>query len=143
MIPSKKLYLDSNIFMYALEGHELYWTVLQRLFQHIASQQILVCTSELALAECLVMPLKLNNQPLAELYKTHLTSHAGLECVLLSREILIQAAQLRADLNIKLPDAIHVATALAVECDSLLTNDQGMRAPAALTIFQLKDFLSG
>ena len=142
MINSRRLYLDSNIFMYAIEGHEVYAGVLQKLFHHIASEQIAVCTSELALAECLVMPLKLGNLQLAQLYETHLTSHAGLKCLALSREVLIQAAHLRADLNIKLPDAIHVASALLSECDSLLTNDQGMRAPASLTIFQLKEWLS-
>ncbi|WP_298609926.1 PIN domain-containing protein [uncultured Thiothrix sp.] len=143
MIASRKIYLDSNIFMYALEGHELYAGVLQQLFHYIASEQIAVYTSDLTLAECLVMPLKLANQPLADLYKMHLTSHAGLECLALSREVLMQAAQLRADLNIKLPDAIHVASALLSECDSLLTNDRGLRAPAHLKTLQLNDFLSG
>ncbi|TXH68977.1 MAG: hypothetical protein E6Q83_11710 [Thiothrix sp.] len=53
MMDSRKLYLDSNIFIYAIEGHELYAGVLQKLFQYIASQHIQVCTSELTLAECL------------------------------------------------------------------------------------------
>lgn len=39
-IYSRKLYLDSNIFMYAIEGHELDAGVLQELFQYIVSQHI-------------------------------------------------------------------------------------------------------
>lgn len=89
------------------------------------------------------MPLKLGNLLLAKLYETHLTSHAGLVCVPLSRQLLIQAAHLRAELNMKLPNAIHVASALLLDCDSLLTNDQGMRTPENLRVFQLNEFLLG
>lgn len=140
MISSQRLYLDSNIFMYAIEGHELYVATIQQIFSCIANKSIPVYTSELTLAECLVMPLKLGNKRLAQLYEAHLSTHAGLECLPISREILVQAAQLRADLNIKLPDAIHVASALHANCDSLLTNDQGIRAPSSLSVLVLSDF---
>jgi predicted nucleic acid-binding protein len=35
----------------------------------------------------------------------------------------VRAAQLRADLNLKTPDALHLAAAIEAGCDRVLTND--------------------
>jgi predicted nucleic acid-binding protein len=40
------------------------------------------------------------------------------------RDVLIEAARLRANVNIKLPDAIHAATALLTQCSTFVTNDR-------------------
>ncbi|MBD0385183.1 MAG: PIN domain-containing protein [Nostoc sp. C3-bin3] len=45
-----------------------------------------------------------------------------------NRQVLIEAAQLRASINIKLPDAIHAATALLAQCSTFLTNNQRFRS---------------
>lgn len=140
MILGSRLYLDTNVFMYAIEGHESYADVLEHLFGVIATQKIPVLTSELTLAECLVMPLKTGNTALAALYQQHLRTHAGLECVAVARDILLEAAHLRAISNMKLPDAIHVATALATQCDMFISNDKGIRTPATLTLGLLTDW---
>ena len=133
-----RLYLDSNIFMYAIEGHEHYAARLAVLFGQIAAQRIPVTTSELTLAECLVMPYKTGNTALAAIYQQHLSTHAGLECVAVSRDILQEAAQLRAISNMKLPDAIHVATAVRLQCDTFVSNDNGIRLPDSMTLLTLQ-----
>lgn len=43
--------------------------------------------------------------------------------------LLAEAARLRAISRIKLPDAIHAATALQRECTSFLTNDDRLTIP--------------
>lgn len=140
MILGSRLYLDTNLFMYAVEGHEQYAEVLGRLFGIIATQKIPVLTSELTLAECLVMPLKTGNTVLAARYQQHLRTHAGLECIAVSREILLEAARLRAMTNMKLPDAIHVATAVVMQCDMFISNDKGIRTPEPLRLGVLADW---
>jgi predicted nucleic acid-binding protein len=37
------------------------------------------------------------------------------------------AARLRANYNLRTPDALHVATALESSCDAFLTNDLGLK----------------
>lgn len=137
----KRLYLDANVFMYAIEGHEQYAALLGRMFEEIAAHNIPVLTSDLTLAECLVMPVKTGNTALANLYQQHLRTHAGLECVAVSRDILLEAARLRAISNMKLPDAIHVATAATMQCDMLVSNDKGIRTPDNMQLLLLSDGL--
>ena len=50
------------------------------------------------------------------------------------RAILIEAARQRATLGILMPDAIHVATAMASACDVFLTNDRKLKLPPELAL---------
>ncbi|MBW4454117.1 MAG: PIN domain-containing protein [Nostoc indistinguendum CM1-VF10] len=59
-----------------------------------------------------------------------------------SRQVLIEAAQLRASINIKLPDAIHAATALLTQYSTFLTNDQHFRSVSELSVILLSDINS-
>jgi predicted nucleic acid-binding protein len=54
---------------------------------------------------------------------------------------LRQAAQLRAQYNLKTPDAIHAATAMEVGCAQFITNDDGFRRVLSLPVVVLKDLL--
>jgi predicted nucleic acid-binding protein len=54
-------------------------------------------------------------------------------------DILKQAAQLRAITNLKTPDAIHAATALASGCVQLITNDDDLRRVHGLSIVVLRE----
>lgn len=56
-----------------------------------------------------------------------------------SRQILIEAAKLRASINIKLPDAIHAATALLTQSSTFLTNDQRFRNVPDLLVILLSE----
>jgi len=85
--------------------------------------EVSVVTSELTLAEVLVGPLKTQNIAIQQTYCSFLTSTATFVVPPVNREILEESAQLRANTKLKLPDAIHMATALRHQCDSFLTND--------------------
>jgi predicted nucleic acid-binding protein len=56
--------------------------------------------------------------------------------------ILRLAAQLRTTSNLKIPDAIHAATALNIGCTLFLTNDAGLRTVPGLSVVVLKDVLN-
>ncbi|MGH9753098.1 MAG: type II toxin-antitoxin system VapC family toxin [Blastocatellia bacterium] len=57
----------------------------------------------------------------------------------MSRAILEEAAQWRATTKLKLPDAIHLATAFRSRCDSFLTNDDVFRSLGLPQIKMLSD----
>ena len=64
-----------------------------------------------------------------------LQSGDALRLVPVSRPILIDAAALRAKHSaLKLPDAIHVATARASGCEVLLTNDRALTGSPGLQV---------
>lgn len=56
-----------------------------------------------------------------------------------SREILVEAARIRAGTALKLPDAIHVATARMCGCEVFLTNDTRIKDTWGLEVIQLAD----
>lgn len=130
----KKLYLDTNVFIYALEGVEPWATPLRELFASIDSGLCTAVTSELTLAECLVRPFALGREDVVQVYRAALQLRPTLHITPVHSEILIAAARLRATTGLKLPDAIHAATALAQGCTVLLSNDTDLRRVAGIEL---------
>lgn len=128
------VYLDTNVFVYAVEGFPEYQEFLKELFDRIERSEITAVTSELTLAEVLVKPLELGRHDIVAFYDEMLQTSDRLVVAPIEREILVNAAEYRATLNISLPDAIHVATAVNSGCSILLSNDRKLRAPESITI---------
>ncbi|MGH9899333.1 MAG: type II toxin-antitoxin system VapC family toxin [Pyrinomonadaceae bacterium] len=119
----EKVYLDTNIIIYAVEGFVELEDQIHALLQAIDDAEIIAVTSELAVAEVLVKPLKDQNRKVQQAYKTFLTPTFALQIVPITLAVLEDAAYLCAMTKLKLPDAIHLATAKISGCDCLLTND--------------------
>jgi len=135
----QKIYLDTNIFIYALEQHPEYAVVVDRLFALFDVAKAEAFTSEIALAECLVKPYADGNSDFQIRYQAAITTRSGLTVYPVSRSIVIRAARIRAAYKIRLPDAIHLSTALEASCDVFLTNDQLVKPIPGVTLIQLSD----
>lgn len=133
--------LDTSIFVYFIEEHPTYLSLLDPLFEAIAAGEIQAVTSTLTLLEVLVVPFRFANAPLIEHYENVLTRSRGLRLVDLDRNVLRSAALLRAATRAKTPDAIQLACALAAGCPAFLTNDNRMPRISGLQILQLDHFL--
>jgi predicted nucleic acid-binding protein len=123
-----RLYLDSNIFIYSAEKHTEFDKALRQLNHDIATGVIEAITSELTLSEVLVKPFADNDVAKIEMYKRSLRNGKTLTVVPVDRNVLIEAASVRAFGSLKLPDAIHFATALLSNCTHLLTNDDRFKS---------------
>lgn len=137
---SAKVYLDTSPIIYSVEKHADYWQILVSLWQSLKNSEIEVFTSELTLLETLVQPLKQNNQILVAAYETLLTQ-TEIKLLPISREVLREAANLRAVQNLKTPDAIHAATAFSANCEYLITNDNGFKRLSNINIITLSDLI--
>lgn len=122
-----RLYLDTNIWIYAVEGIEPHAPRLAALFSRVDSGAMAVLTSELSLLEALVKPIQDGKPDLALAYETALSPSPGVGIVPVSRAILVEAAKLRATRALRTPDAVHLATASVQEADAILTNDARWR----------------
>lgn len=122
-----RVYLDTNFFIYALEEVEPWARIARKILIALDAGELGAVTSELSLAECLVKPLELGRDEIAEAYLGLLTDRRSLSVVPVTREILVEAARLRATSRIKLPDAIHASTALQGKCSSFVTNDDRLK----------------
>ncbi len=132
-----RVYLDANIFIYALEDFSPVGAKLRSLFARFDRGELQAVTSELTLAEVLVKPLRDGNTTASESYRRILQTSAALEVVPVGRDILLAAAALRAASTMKLPDAIHAATATSARCTTLLTNDRGFAGLPGIAILSL------
>ena len=135
------VYLDTNIFIYSMEGYDEYYDLLIDLFNHIETHDLDVITSQLTLAECLVKPEKDKNKAVIEQYKAHINTSHRLTVKAVSRKILIDSARERSELGLKLPDAIHMATALDQGCKTFITNDKKLKSPESIKRMTLEDLV--
>lgn len=127
------VYIDTAPLIYSVEKHSEYESSLRPLWVASKSGAIQVITSELALLETLVGPLKQGDSVLVDVY-TELLTGTEMRLLPITLDVLKDAARLRADTNMKTPDAIHAATALAAGCDLFVTNDGGFRRVASLPV---------
>ena len=138
---SGDVYVDTQILIYTVERHPTYGPLLQSLWQTARSGAISIVSSELALMETLVRPIKVNDITLQTAYESALL---GTEVRLLpiTQSVLREAARLRAIIpSLRTPDALHAATALVFGSSLVITNDQGFRRIPGLPLAVLDDHL--
>ena len=116
-----RLYLDSNIFIYAFEGRR---TDVMKLFVDTDPSRGRLFTSVLTKSELLVKPLRERDDRLAETYESWLVTNDILEVGEIDGAVARYAAVLRAQYRfLKLPDAIHLSTAAGFGCTHFVSFD--------------------
>jgi predicted nucleic acid-binding protein len=140
--PGERIYLDTNLFIYAVEAISPYAHAIWPLLRAADLGEIQLVTSLLALAETLVLPSRNEDDQLISTYRELFTQPpAGLFVSPLGADVLERAAMLRAaSSSLRLPDAIHLATAESERCDRFLTNDKrlgGLVSPPVVVLAEL------
>ena len=138
-IGSRTVYLDANLFIYAVENVDPYARSLVPLFDALRAETVQAVTSEITLAEVLVHPLRAGDAEREAAFSRSVRTRDGLVVAPVSRAVLVEAARLRATTRMKLPDAIHAATARLSGCTVLLTNDAGIAAVAGAEVVRLSE----
>jgi predicted nucleic acid-binding protein len=139
---SGAVYLDANGFIYSIERIDPYRAMLDTLWLTVSAGQVTVVTSELTLLEVLVRPLKVGDATTATLFRTVLKHTPDVQMLPITQSVLEEAAQLRATLGLKTPDAIHVATALLNGSMLFVTNDSAFRRVTDLTVTVLSELVT-
>lgn len=136
-----RVYLDANIFILFAEGAEVSGAALRALFGSLDRRVTSFVTSELTLAEVLVRPFELRNEEMAAAYEAILQVRPGFELRPVDAATLRLSASLRAERGHKLPDAIHVASALSAKCSYLISEDRRLRSTDDLQVLRLDDLV--
>lgn len=127
-----RVYLDTNAIIGAIEGDDSLRASIWALFAVDRGNVDSLVTSELTIAEVLVKPLQLGQDTIVTTYLELLRSGDRMSVVPVDRDVLILAARWRKDRSVKLPDAIHLATAERANCQVVLTSDDRLARASGL-----------
>lgn len=96
-------------------------------------------TSVITLVEVLVQPLRHHAVDLQRQYRDLLRHSRNMQVVPIDPAVAEQAADLRSRHNLRTPDALQVAAALAAGCDAFLTNDLTLKRIVELPVLVLDE----
>ena len=125
----RSIYLDSNVFIYFVEGEDALFHRSQALFRAFQSGPEIFVTSELTLAE--ILAPSSGRTPVTERKKSDylslLNDASMINLIPVTRQILLDTVELRKQVRLKLPDAIHASTAFSAGCRFFVSHDRAMR----------------
>lgn len=122
---NRKIYLDSCCVIYLLENVPVLGTDLRMRLQSVPNA--VLCVSPLVRLEVLVKPINDGDTALINDYEDFLRQQQWLS---INDQIVAAALQLRTRHQIKIPDAIHLATAIHYDCQDFWTHDDHLNHAA-------------
>lgn len=128
-----RVYVDSNVLIYYVDGLPETKSLAESALAALIRGGSTLFSSEITLGECLRGAPR-DAPDVSAIFLALLSNGSFISLEPVSLTLIKRAAELGAELNMKLIDAIHVATAEALSCDVFLTNDRGIRAPAAVAL---------
>lgn len=99
-------------------------------------------TSTITMAELLVQPYRVADQDRVNQFYALLTSYPHLEWIAPDLEIADLAARFRAQYRLRIPDAVHAATAAGRQATGFITNDSIFKRVDAFETLVLEELLS-
>lgn len=126
-----RVLVDSAPIIYVLEGHAKLALRFAPLFERQARGEVALAITTITLAEVLAGPLAAGKEALAKRYRATLETW---QVVALDGDIAESAARMRAAYRLKLPDAIQLASALAINAYALVTHDRDFSRVSELPI---------
>ena len=135
--------VDANCLIYVVEGSNparQEWLV-REVFLNPGCATVI---DSLTIAELLVKPLRELRS--AEVMETRhaIEQMPRLSVLPIDTALAVEAARIRATTGLKLPDAVHLAAAVAGGAQAFLTNDAGFkRASAFLPVLILDELIAG
>lgn len=134
--------IDTSVVIYAVEAHPKYLSLVQQILRWTRGVRGGLVTSTITMTEALVKPYRHGDVALVQEFHALLVTYPHLNWVAPNLQIADRAAQIRADHNLRTPDAIHAATALTSGVTGFITNDPVFRRIKPLEVLVLDDLLS-
>lgn len=135
----RRIALDSNVLVYLLEAVEPWAGVARRLLDAIEEGRGAGFMSAVGLAEVLAGPARHGDLALVERYAHEIRGMTGLKILPFAPDLAGDVAIIRGMRSIRLPDAIHLATARAAGATAFVTNDRSLRGSTKLEVVYLDD----
>ncbi len=131
-----KLFLDACAVIYLIEAKEPFYSTVRQTLQQIVNEHpdTSIAISRLSVLECLVRPLRNQENAAVEQYRTFFAKQ-DLQIAELAPEIVEKALWLRVRYNLRTPDALQAASALDLPGEILfLTGDKSFKKISELNV---------
>lgn len=135
--------LDTSVFIFQIEGNPRYQELVHALFSWLERPRARAVTSTITMLELLVQPYRTRNLGRVNEFYALLSTHPNLEWSAPTLEIADLAAKLRAEYNLRTPDAVQAATALARRATGLISNDRVFKRVPGLEVVVLDELIAG
>jgi len=143
MLPSwlppgtRRVGVDTMCFIYRFEANATFLDATEALFDAIERGDVDAVCSVLVLTELLPLPLRAGREDLARSYRQIVTRFPNLTLLPVDEAIAMEAATLRATHQVRSPDALHLATAIAARADAFVTADARLASGSAVPVVLL------
>ncbi|MFZ5818791.1 MAG: type II toxin-antitoxin system VapC family toxin [Chloroflexota bacterium] len=134
-----RLFLDTAPVIYFVEKNPAYLEKSQAIFTRLDERKITAVVSPITLSECLVLPYRLNNAEIAQIFTDLMVNSESVLFYPIDESTADKAAYLRARYNLTLTDAIQFAVALQTNCDAFLTNDVQLKRVEEILVIVLAE----
>jgi predicted nucleic acid-binding protein len=120
-----RVFWDTNLFIYFLEGNNQLSVDTRRLRTSMLKRGDQLLTSTLTLGEVLVKPLETGDRFLCTKYEDAITKTASL--LPFDAKAAWRYAEIRFDRSLRAPDAVQLACAASASVDLFVTNDRRLQ----------------
>jgi len=131
------LFLDACVIIYLIEAKEPFHSKVQKILYHLAAENpaMSIAISRLSVLECLVHPLRQQENSTIEQYRSFFVRE-DLQIIELAPEVIEKALWLRVRHNLRTPDALQAASALEFAYGELLflTGDKSFNRVPELNV---------
>jgi uncharacterized protein len=127
------IYADANVIIRLLEGDAAARAPIEARLLPLRGTGRFLLASQLSRLECRVKPMRLGDKALLALYDAFFASWE-VDVQPLTIAVVDKATELRATLNVKTPDALHLATAILAGAKAFLTGDKMLGRCTAIPV---------
>lgn len=138
---NSKVMLDTAPIIYYIENIEPYASLLQTLFNNIASGKNTAVTSVVTFIEVLTKPIRDKNIELEEKFRMYFANSRNIELISITPDIGEQSSLFRAKYNLRTPDAIQAAVTIYSGSLFLITNDKVFGKITEMNVIILDDWV--
>jgi predicted nucleic acid-binding protein len=138
---SKTVLLDTNSLIYYFDDIPPYGNALEQVFHYVTTGDIHAYLSAVTSAELFVKPLRERNSEIVNQYLTFFHCFPNLTLADVTQDVAMQAALIRAETGLPMPDALIIATAAIKQCPILGNDSKWVTKKLPVPYYCLADYI--
>ncbi|OGC51636.1 hypothetical protein A2982_02030 [candidate division WWE3 bacterium RIFCSPLOWO2_01_FULL_39_13] len=137
----KKIYIDTALYIYILNQDNGFSYVSSKIFNYCEENKITINASTIILTELLQHSKIQSDSSKKTNIKRIFLSTPNLQIIGVDITIAEYSAILAATYNLRVPDSVHLATAILSECEAFVTNDKKLKRVKEIDCILMDKFL--